>query len=81
MHNALTGHSNAKAPPRAVLAGSHLNAEGCGGNLRHVSRPGVLGQCESRPARTQGHSSLNENAWRSPDPLDESEHGQDCCLS
>ncbi len=44
----------------------HLIAEERGGNLGHVSRPGSQDNVRvDRPANTR-HSSITENAWRSP---------------
>ncbi len=68
-------------PPRAVLALQvhHLIAEGRGGNLGHVSRPGS--QDNVRVDRTE-HKALFAYRKRLevPDPFDVSERGQERCL-
>ncbi len=79
MRNALTGHSNAKAGSASSLQVHHLIAEGRGGNLGHVSRPGS--QDNVRVDRPE-HKALFAYRKRLevPDPFDGSECGQERCL-
>ncbi len=83
MRNALTGHSNAKAGSASSEGSAcrfiHLIAEGRGGNLGHVSRPGS--QDNVRVDRPE-HKALFAYRKRLevPDPFDGSERGQERCL-
>ncbi len=65
-------------PPKAVLAGSPPIAEGRGGNLGHVSRPGS--QDNVRVVRPE-HKALfaHRKCLEVPDPL--GERGQDAVLA
>ncbi len=57
----------------------HLIAEGCGGNLRHVSRPGS--QDNVRVDRPEHKALFTYRKFLEvPDPFDGSEHGQERCL-
>ncbi len=56
-------------PPRAALAGSPPDRGRAWWEPWASIQAGVSRQRKSRPARTQGHSSLTENAWRSPTRL------------
>ncbi len=82
--HALTGHSNAKAGSASSKGSAcrfhHLIAEGCGGNLGHVSRPGS--QDNVRVGRPE-HKALFAYRKRLevPDPFDRSERGQERCLN
>ncbi len=80
MRNALTGHSNAKAGSGGqCLQVHHLIAEGRGGNLGHVSRPGS--QDNVRVDRPE-HKALfaYRKCLEVPDLFDGSERGQERCL-
>ncbi len=76
MRNALTGHSNAKAGSASSEGSAcmvhHLIAEGRGGNLGHLSRPGS--QDNVRVDRPE-HKALFAYRKRLevPDPFDGSE--------
>ncbi len=65
---------------RQCLQVHHLIAEGRGGNLGHVSRPGS--QDNVRVVRPE-HKALfaHRKCLEVPDPLDGSERGQERCLS
>ncbi len=80
MCNALTGHSNAKAE-YASSEGSaswvyHLIAEGRGGNLRHLSRPGSQDNVRVGLSEHKAHFA-HRKCLEVPDPLDGSERGQE----
>ncbi len=84
MRNAPTRHSNAKA--------GSASSEGSACRFTTWSRKGVVGTLGTYPGRGlrdnvrvgrpehKAHFAYR-NAWRSPDPLDGSECGQECCLS
>ncbi len=58
----------------------HLIAEGRGGNLGHVSRPGSQDNVRvGRPEHKEFFA--YRKCLEGPDPLDGSEHGQERCLS
>ncbi len=78
----LTGDPGELAPVLGLASdcSDHLIAEGRGGNLGHVSRPGS--QDNVRVGRPE-HKALfaHRKCLEVPDPFDGSEHGQERCLS